>query len=250
MLRTKKSAFVTGGSRGIGSGIVYALAMAGINVAFTFNTNLKAAKLVEKNSKKFNGAVLAIPMDMSSNDSISNAVNLAQDKFSGIDILINNAAISQEKPFQKISESDWEKMMKINLQAPFTLIQHFIPYMKRNKWGRIVNISSIGGQWGGFNQVHYAASKAGLINLTRSIARIYSSYGITSNVITPGLIDTDMSSDELRSAKGKEKIKNIPAQRIGNIADVGSAVAFLVTENASYITGQTININGGMFFSA
>ena len=163
--------------------------------------------------------------------------------------MVNNGAISQEKPFDSITDSDWESMISVNLQGPFRVIQEVIPSMVENQWGRVINIASIGGQWGGFNQVHYAAAKAGLINLTRSVAKIYSKHGITSNAISPGLVATAMAEDELSTEAGKEKVKGIPINRIGTVEEIGATVVFLSQEGSSYITGQTLNLNGGMFFS-
>jgi acetoacetyl-CoA reductase/3-oxoacyl-[acyl-carrier protein] reductase len=128
------------------------------------------------------------------------------------------------------------------------LCQAVIPEMVRRGWGRIINISSIGGQWGGFNQVHYAGAKAGLINLTRSLARIYSQEGITINAVAPGLIHTEMIAREINSELGKEKVRGIPAGRIGETKEIADVVKFLVSNEAGYITGQTINVNGGMYF--
>ena len=120
--------------------------------------------------------------------------------------------------------------------------------MVKQGWGRIINIASIGGQWGGFNQVHYAAAKAGLISLTRSMAKIYSKYGITTNAVSPGLVGTDMVQRELNTEAGQEKVRNIPVRRIATPEEVTNVVVFLASEGASYITGQTINVNGGMYF--
>ena len=188
-------------------------------------------------------------MNSNNRKSIKNVIHLSKMEFGMIDILVNNAAIAQEKSFNSITDDDWNQMMSINLRGPFCLTQELLPDMIQSQWGRIINISSIGGQWGGYNQVHYAASKAALINFTQSIARIYSGHGITSNAIAPGLIDTDMISSELNTDAGKEKVANIPVKRLGTVKEVGSAVAYLVSDEASYITGQTININGGMLFS-
>ena len=138
-------------------------------------------------------------------------------------------------------------MLSINLKRPFDYIQEFLPNMLRNKWWLIINISSIGVQWRGVNQLHYAASKAGLINLTRSIFKVYSDKGFISNAISIGLIKTDMTKKELKTDLGLEKIKSIPCDRIWSVKDVADAVLFLSSE--SYIAGQTINVNGGMFFS-
>ena len=249
MALDKRVALVTGGSRGLGRGIVIALANAGFNVAFTYNKDIDAAKLVLKETRYVNGRVSAFQMDVGSRSSIRTAVESVVREYQGINILVNNAGVAQEKPFETITDDDWQNMLNINLQGPFCLIQEVIPSMVASKWGRIINISSIGGQWGGFNQVHYAAAKAGLINLTQSIAKIYSRHGITSNAIAPGLISTDMADAELNSEAGREKVKGIPMNRIGTVEDVGSSVVFLSGDESSYITGQTINLNGGMFFS-
>ena len=249
MALDKRVALVTGGSRGLGRGIVIALANAGFDVAFTYNTDVKAAELVIKETRHVQGKILAFQMDVGSRSSIRTTIKSITREYRGINILVNNAGIAQEKPFETITDDDWENMLNINLQGPFSLIQEVVPSMVASKWGRIINISSIGGQWGGFNQVHYAAAKAGLINLTQSIAKIYSRHGITSNAIAPGLISTDMADAELNSEAGREKVKGIPMNRIGTVEDVGSSVVFLSGDESSYITGQTINLNGGMFFS-
>ena len=248
-MMNKRYALVTGGSRGLGRGIVKSLASSGVDVMFTYNSDNDSADQVLKESIDASGNVIFHQMNVGSRDSIKEVVEISKKHFPRIDILVNNAGIAQEKPFNTITDSDWEMMMNVNLQGPFALIQELIPSMIENKWGRIINISSIGGQWGGLNQVHYAASKAALINLTRSIAKIYSKDGVTSNAISPGLIATDMAANELDSDAGKEKVKGIPMQRIGRVNEVGSSVVFLSSDEASYITGQTLNLNGGMFFS-
>jgi NAD(P)-dependent dehydrogenase (short-subunit alcohol dehydrogenase family) len=249
MALDNRVALVTGGSRGIGRGIVIALANAGYDVAFTYNTDIEAADLVIKETRHLKPKILAFQMNTGNRLSITTTIRSITKEYRGINILVNNAGIAQEKPFETITDDDWANMLKVNLQGPFSLIQEIVPSMVASKWGRIINISSIGGQWGGFNQVHYAAAKAGLINLTQSIAKIYSKYGVTSNAIAPGLISTDMAEAELNSDAGSEKVKGIPMNRIGNVEEVGSSVVFLSSDEASYITGQTINLNGGMFFS-
>ena len=139
-------------------------------------------------------------------------------------------------------------MLKTNLKGPFIFCQEILPFMTKTNWGRIINVSSIGGQWGGTNQIHYAASKAGLINLTMSIAKTYSSFGITCNAVSPGLVNTDMASREINSREGRKKIENIPIGRIALTSEIASAVGYLASNEASYITGQTVNVNGGMYF--
>lgn len=243
-----KNAIVTGGSRGIGKAIATALAKEGVNVALTYKTNKeKALSLVEKIASKGNRAI-CMQLDQRSRENICQVIEDVHKSFGKINILVNNAAIAQEKPFETITDDDWDNMMAANLRGPFILCQEIIPDMVEQGWGRIINICSVGGQWGGINQVHYAVAKAGMINLTKSLARIYSKNGITSNAVSPGLVATDMSTRELSTPSGKEKVKNIPIGRIATPEEIANVVVFLASEQASYITGQTINVNGGMYF--
>jgi len=240
-----KVVFITGASRGIGHAIAKRLLLDGYKVGLGYNLNCDKVKAL---SKKYSNG-FSIKIDVSNRDSIRNAIKTFKEKCGfSINILINNAGISDENNFLNISDKDFNRMLNVNLRGPFILCQEIIPTMLDNNWGRIVNISSIGGQWGGKNQVHYAAAKAGLINLTRSLSNLYSNYGITSNAIAIGLIETDMSRSEIKSEKGIKKIKNIPIGRIGNLDEISSTVKFLISEDASYITGQTINLNGGMYY--
>lgn len=243
-----KNALVTGGSRGIGKAIALALSEEGVNVALTYNINeKKALALVKEIESKGNNAI-CIQLDQKSRESIQNVIEKVNKNFGTINILVNNAGLSQEKNFEKINNDDWDNMIAANLRGPFILCQETIPDMIEHSWGRIINICSIGGQWGGVNQVHYAAAKAGLINLTKSLARIYSKNGITSNAISPGLVDTEMIASELITLAGREKVKSIPIGRIATTKEIADVVAFLASEKASYITGQTINVNGGLYF--
>jgi len=233
----EQTVLVTGASRGIGASIANIFVANGYNVAYGYNTH-------KPYNDNFN-----IKVDISSRESIKNAIHEIEQKFdSRIDILINNAAIAQEKDFLTITDDDWQTMLDVNLQGAFRTTQEVLPGMIEQKRGRIINITSIGGQWGGFNQVHYAASKAGLINFTQSIAKIYSNYNITSNAIAPGLVATQMSENELNTKAGQEKIKNIPMGRLGTTDEIAKIALFLASQDASYITGQTVNANGGMYF--
>ena len=244
-----KICLVTGGSRGIGKGIVKKLSEKGYKVAFTFNTQEQLAQELENKINDNGSNAKSFQMLIEDRKSVVAALAKIKNHFNGfISVLVNNAAIAQEKPFDKITDIDWKTMLKVNLQGPFICSQEALPDMIKNRWGRIVNITSIGGQWGGFNQVHYAASKAALINFTQSLAKIYSHAGVTTNAVAIGLAETDMSGDELDSDEGKKKIENIPIGRIGTIEEIANTVSFLCSEEASYITGQTINVNGGMFF--
>jgi acetoacetyl-CoA reductase/3-oxoacyl-[acyl-carrier protein] reductase len=249
-LDSQKIALVTGASRGIGAQIAKNLAQSGWKVAVCYSTNQSNADEVVKSIVRLEGSALAVHLDYTNRKSIQIAIAKTQSYFGGnISILVNNGAIAQEKPFDTITDEDWQTMLSVNLQGPFAVTQEVIPKMVEQQWGRIINITSIGGQWGGFNQVHYAASKAGLINFTQSIAKIYSKNGITSNAIAVGLVATEMSKNELRTEEGKAKVAGIPVGRLGNTTDIANMVNFLSSDKAEYITGQTLNLNGGMFFN-
>ncbi len=244
-----KTALITGGSRGIGKAIVFALAEKNINIMFTYKNNVEMAASVADTIKQRGGKAEYAQFDQNNLKNIYSLINKTHKILGKIDILINNAAIAQEKPFESITEIDFDTMITVNFKCPFFLSQNVVQDMLESGWGRIVNIVSIGGQWGGFNQVHYAASKAALINLTHSIAKIYSKFGITCNAVSPGLVATYMSANELQTEEGKKKLENIPVGRIAKPEEVANAVAFLISEESSYITGQTINVNGGMLLS-
>lgn len=233
-----KLIFVTGASKGIGAAIADRFTRHGYQVIYGYHqTPIKDPNL------------FSVQVDIASRSSIKEAIHLSQQHFGKtIDVLVNNAAIAQEKPFLDITDDDWDRVLATNLRGAFSFTQEVLPHMIEKNWGRIINITSIGGQWGGFNQVHYAASKAALINFTQSIAKIYSRYGITSNAIAPGLVATDMTAHELSTTAGQEKLKNIPMGRLGQKDEIASIASFLASNDASYITGQTINANGGMYF--
>lgn len=241
----RKLALVTGASRGIGNAIARALLKRGYAVACGYRKQKdKAAELRRQHPR-----ALPIQIDVHARTSVRKAVLAIEKHFSQpIDIVVNNAAIADEKPFETITDADWDRMLETNLRGPFIIAQETLPGMVDKGWGRIVNIVSIGGQWGGMRQVHYAAAKAGLINFTQSLARLYSATGITSNAVSPGLVGTDMASKELRTKGGRAKLAAIPIGRIARPDEIAAAVTFLCSEEAGYITGQTINVNGGMLF--
>ncbi|MFA5771228.1 MAG: 3-oxoacyl-ACP reductase family protein [Thermoplasmata archaeon] len=248
MLMEERTALVTGGSRGIGRAIAIALAKEGINVALTYNTNKEKAVAVVKEIESKGSRAICIKLDQKSRGDIHKVIEEVHKNFGKLNILVNNAALTQEKPFETINDEDWGNMMAVNLRGPFIFCQEAIPDMIGQGWGRIINICSIGGQWGGVNQVHYAIAKAGLINLTKSLARIYSKNGVTSNAVSPGLVDTDMIVAEMTTPAGREKVRSIPIGRIATAEEIANVVVFLASEKASYITGQTINVNGGLYF--
>jgi len=242
-------ALVTGGSRGVGRGIAQTFARNGMRVVFTFNEKADAARAIVEGLEKEGHKAWAIHMAAEERSSVVEALELVRHRWGPVDILVNNAAIAQEKTFDSITDDDWDHMMAVNLRGPFICAQECLPDMIERGWGRIINIASIGGQWGGFNQVHYAASKAGLINFTRSLAKLYSGKGVTTNAVAIGLVKTDMSAAELATEVGQEKANAIPCGRLGTVQDIADAVVFLASDQADYITGQTINLNGGMYFS-
>jgi len=241
---TDRVALVTGAGRGLGVGIAQALSKAGYRVAVGY---CKSRADAERVASRLNGA-RAFQVDVGDTDSVSAAGNMIRAEMGPIDVLVNNAGIAQETPFLQLTDGDWEHMLSVNLLGAVRCVRQVLPGMLDRRWGRIVNISSIGGQWGGMNQLHYAASKAALINFTRSIAKLHSGQGITSNAIAPGLVATEMSAAELDSEAGQAKVSGIPAARLGTIQEVGATAAFLCTDGAAYITGQTLNLNGGMLF--
>lgn len=245
---TARAAFVTGASRGIGVAIAEALAADGYGVAVGYHHNAALAETVAARLRQGGARAQAIAVDVADRASVRAAFAAARHDLGSLDVLVNNAAIAQEKPFSDITDADWQAMMATNLQGPFICAQEALPSMLAAGWGRIINIVSIGGQWGGFNQVHYATAKAGLIGLTRSLAKVYSGQGVNTNAVSPGLVATDMAAAELQSEAGKAKARAIPMGRIGTAAEVAAAVCFLAGPGGDYVTGQTINVNGGMYF--
>lgn len=239
-----KVALVTGGSRGIGKAIAQALIAAGYNVAVGYRQHKAQAETLVADRTR----ALAVHVDVSSEASVRQAISAVETTLGAVDVLVNNAGIAQMKPFPEISDPDWEKMLSVNLLGAVRCTRAVLPGMIGKRFGRIVNISSVGGQWGGVYQVHYAAAKAALINFTRSMARIYSRDGITCNAVAPGLVETDMIAQEMNSAEASKRVEGIPMGRLGSVAEVASAVAYLCSDSAGYITGQTINVNGGMYF--
>jgi len=244
--RSDRIALVTGAGSGIGRASALALLEAGYRVACGYNQNhAGVAKIAESHSRAF-----AVKIDIASRASVRRAIAASVKNFGrSFDIVVNNAALVQEKPFETITDADWDRMLAVNLGGAFIVTQECLPAMLKRKWGRIINITSIGGQWGGMRQVHYAAAKAGLINFTHSLARLYSGAGITANAIAPGLVATGMIAKELNSKAGKKKAAQIPVGRIAQPEEVAAGVVYLVSDAAGYVTGQTLNINGGMLMS-
>jgi NAD(P)-dependent dehydrogenase (short-subunit alcohol dehydrogenase family) len=243
-------ALVTGGSRGIGRAIAATLAARGHAVALTYASHEQEARTVVDDIQKNGGKAMAVRLVAEDRATIASAVERVRQALGAIAVLVNNAAIAQEKPFLELTDGDWDRMLAVNLRGPVACAQEVVPDMLRQGWGRIISISSIGGQWGGMNQVHYACAKAALNNLTRSLAKLYSRQGVLSNTVAAGLVSTSMIASELETPAGREKVRNIPIGRIATPEEVAAVVAFLASDDAGYITGQTINANGGMYFGS
>ncbi len=236
-----KAAVVTGGSRGIGRAIVVALAEAGFNVAFSYASNKAAATEVENTVKVFGGQVLAVQADASNPLEAQALIDQAQEKFGRIDALVNNAGITRDGLMMRMSDEDWEKVIDTNLGGAFYTCRAASRLMLKQRSGAIVNISSVSGVYGNAGQANYSASKAGMIGLTKSIAKEFGSRGVTANVIAPGFIETDMTEKV-----PKDKVlEHIPLGRLGEPEDIAKTVLFLVT-SGGYITGQVIHVDGGL----
>lgn len=241
-----KRAFVTGGTGGIGREIVRQLLQMGFHVDFSYRKTSVGIDKVLSDNKEFLGQLNAVELDLET--VIEEGIPAeARASLENASVLVNNAALSAEKKFERLEVQDWQKMLAVNLIGPSKLMQAAIPGMVSRNWGRLVNIVSIGGQVGGVNQAHYAASKAGLISLTKSLSNLYASQGVTSNAVSPGLIATEMSRAELGREDGQSKLAKVPVGRPGSVKEVAGVVGFLVTDAASYVTGQVINVNGGSY---
>ncbi len=239
-----KVAIVTGGAQGIGKSIAMQLAQAGANVVIADVVEEVAKSTAQEISQKGNEAI-SIKVDVSSLSSVEEMAKKTLDKFGRIDILVNNAGITRDALVMRMKEEDWDLVLDINLKGAFNCIKTVSPVMMKQKSGKIVNIASIVGIIGNIGQANYSASKAGLIALTKTCARELASRRINVNAVAPGFIQTSMT--ERLPAQVKEKLSSqIPFGEIGKPEDVASAVMFLVSEQASYITGEVIRVDGGM----
>ncbi|NIM58215.1 MAG: glucose 1-dehydrogenase [Candidatus Aminicenantes bacterium] len=240
-----KVAIVTGGGRGIGRAIAAKIAEAGAEVIVADIDSALAKKTAQELSEEY-GEPIGVQVDVAQEESVEAMTKMALKKFGRVDILINNAGTMFRTRFQEISVEEWKDTLLVNLTGPFLCTRALLPTMKKNSYGRIVNISSSAGRsvstLGG---AHYTASKAGLLGFTRAVAKEVASFGITINAVCPGLIDTQM----VRNTTTKEELdafmNSFPIQRLGLPQEVGDLVVFLCTEKASYITGATVDINGG-----
>jgi len=242
---TGRIALVTGASQGIGRACALELARAGATVALAARNETKLAEVAAEIAAA-GGTPAAFSLDVASEESIKNGAKAVLDRFGKVEILVNNAGITRDDLMMRMKRADWDDVLSTNLTGTFLLTQALLRQMMKNRWGRIINIASVVGRTGQEGQVNYAASKAGLIGFTRSLAREVASRGITVNAVAPGYIETPMTAvlDEKLRAK---MVEQIPLGRPGTDTEIAHSIAFLASEKAGYITGHVLDVNGGMF---
>ena len=244
MTLSGRVALVTGASQGIGRACALKLAECGAAVALSARSEDKLREVFEEIGRA-GGNAMCFPMDVADEEQIKTGIKAAIAHFGKIDILVNNAGITRDQLVMRMKRADWDTVLNTNLTSAYLCTQQVIGSMLKQRWGRIINITSIFGQMGQAGQANYASSKAGLIGLTMAVAREVASRNITCNAVAPGFIETAMTSalpEELRQSA----LKAIPLGRVGSADDVANAVRFLASEEASYITGHVLNVNGGM----
>ena len=245
-MNDNKVALITGGSRGIGEKIAERFAQAGYNLIINYVSNIENVEELETKIKgNANIEILFIQSDVTSFESCENMVNEAIKKFGHIDVLVNNAGITKDTLLMRMKEEDFDKVINVNLKGTYNVTKNVIPYMMKQKYGKIINISSVVGVSGNAGQANYAASKAGIIGFTKSVAKELASRNILANCVAPGFIKTDMT--DILSDSVKESINSqIPLKKMGTAKEVANAVYFLGNEENTYITGQGLNVDGGM----
>ena len=238
-------AIVTGASRGIGRAIALKLAQAGASVVVTATTKAGADKTADEIAAA-GGKSLAVKVDVSVSAEVEELFKEAVAAFGRLDILVNNAGITKDGLLLRMKEQDWDAVLDVNLKGSFNCTREAAKIMSKARYGRIVNVSSVVGEMGNPGQANYCASKAGMIGLTKSVARELAKRNVTVNAVTPGFIETDMTSE--LSEKAKESLQEqIPMGRLGSADDISGAVLFLVSDSAAYITGHVLSVNGGMY---
>lgn len=240
-----KCAVITGAARGIGKAVALKLASLGANIVLNYRSSEKEVKEVENLIKDMGVDVISVKGDISKLDEVENLVSVAKEKFGCIDIMVNNAGITKDTLILRMKEEDFDTVIDINLKGVFNCLKCITPIMVKQKHGKIINLSSVVGISGNAGQVNYSASKAGVIGMTKSLAKEVGSRGINVNAVAPGYIETDMT--EALGDKYKEEVKkNIPLKKLGKPEDVANVVAFLSSEASDYVTGQVIQVDGGM----
>jgi 3-oxoacyl-[acyl-carrier protein] reductase len=238
----EKVALITGGGAGIGKGITLKLASKGVNCAIF---DIQDATELAEEAKSLGVKAVFMNVDVTDSEAVKSAVSEVSSSLGDINILINNAGITRDNLLMRMKESDWDQVLQINLKGVFNCTKAVIRGMMSSRWGRIISISSVVGIMGNAGQANYAASKAGIIGFTKSIAREVGSRNITANAIAPGFIKTEMT-DKLPEEVKKDYLSRIPLGKFGEVEDVCNLVNFLISEEASYISGQVIQVDGGL----
>lgn len=241
----KQTAIVTGGSRGIGRAVAVRLAKDGMNLVINYRGNSAAAEETERLCRKLGAEVLLVQGDVSRAEDCEKLAAQAKEAFGRVDVLVNNAGITRDGLLARMTEEDLRAVLDVNLVGPWNMMKAVNRIMMKQRYGRIVNLSSVTGLMGNMGQTNYAAAKAGILGMTKSYAREVASRGITVNAVAPGFIDTDMTEAMPEGAKDKI-VTGIPMGRTGKPEDVAEAVAFLASEQAGYITGEVLRVDGGM----
>ncbi|MBO6232900.1 MAG: 3-oxoacyl-[acyl-carrier-protein] reductase [Clostridia bacterium] len=238
-------AFITGATRGIGRQIAITLAKNGFDIALNYRSQNEELENIKKEIENENVKCLAVQGDISSFESAEEMVNKIIEEFGKIDVLVNNAGITKDMLLMRMKKEDFESVIDVNLVGTFNVTKNVIPFMMKQRSGRIINISSVVGISGNAGQTNYSASKAGIIGFTKSLAKEVGSRNILVNAVAPGFIETQMT-DVLKDEVKEEIAKQIPLKRMGTTQDVANVVKFLASEESSYITGQVIQVDGGM----
>ena len=247
---TDKVALVTGGSRGLGRAIALALARQGADVGVNYRSNAEAAAEVVTEIRSMGRAAIAIQGDTSAGrESCEAIVKAAIDEFGKVDILVNNAGITRDNLLMRMDADEWESVIDTNLSCPFWMTRAIARPMLKAKSGRIINMSSVAGRMGNVGQANYASAKAGLIGLTKSVARELASRGITCNAIAPGLIETELTADISQGARDFV-INSTPLGYIGSVDDVAAAAVYFASDESRYVTGQVLGVDGGMMMGS
>lgn len=241
----KQTAIVTGGSRGIGRAVAMRLAKDGMNLVINYRGNSAAAEETERLCRELGAEVLLVQGDVSRAEDCEKLATKAKEAFGRVDVLVNNAGITRDGLLARMTEEDFRAVLDVNLVGPWNMMKAVNRIMMKQRYGRIVNLSSVTGLMGNMGQTNYAAAKAGIVGMTKSYAREVAGRGITVNAVAPGFIDTDMTEAMPEGAKDKI-ITGIPMGRTGKPEDVAEAVAFLASEQAGYITGEVLRVDGGM----
>lgn len=244
MLLKDKAAIVTGGARGIGREIALAFAKEGANIAL-WDVNAEALAATQKEIEALGRSAITGVVDVTKSDQVESNVQKTLDKFGKIDILVNNAGITKDGLIVRMSESDWDAVIAVNLKGAFNCTKAVSKIMMKQRDGRIVNMASIIGIMGNAGQANYAASKGGLIALTKTVAKELASRNVRANAIAPGFIQTEMTAKLPDNVKS-EMLKYVPLSKFGTVQDVANLAVFLASDNSSYITGQVVQVDGGM----